>query len=120
MNLEYKQEKKIIFKLHLHSIWSFRHPAKPLFMGFSAIFQATQTRFWQLYIMSIKLYIAIFCIIILNILCILYRFGTFCKHFAIIITSNHSSDISLCTPGTHPLKYEMHSYCRLKSAYGLL
>lgn len=44
MNLEYKQEKKIIFKLHLHSIWSFRHPAKPLFMGFSAIFQATQTQ----------------------------------------------------------------------------
>lgn len=44
MNLEYKQEKKIIFKLHLHSIWSFRHPAKPLFMGFSAIFQAIQTR----------------------------------------------------------------------------
>jgi hypothetical protein len=43
VNLEYKQEKKIIFKLHLHSIWSFRHPAKPLFMGFSAIFQATQT-----------------------------------------------------------------------------
>ena len=43
MNLEYKQEKKIIFKLHLHSIWSFRLPAKPLFMGFFAIFQATQT-----------------------------------------------------------------------------
>ena len=86
----------------------------------SAFLSVTQTRFWQLYIMSIKLYIAIFCIIILNILCILYRFGTFCKHFAIIITSNHSSDISLCTPGTHPLKYEMHSYCRLKSAYGLL
>lgn len=42
-NLEYKQEKKIIFKLHLHSIWSFRRPAKPLFMGFSAIFQAIQT-----------------------------------------------------------------------------
>lgn len=39
VNLEYKQEKKIIFKLHLHSIWSFRHPAKPLFIGFSAIFQ---------------------------------------------------------------------------------
>ena len=43
MNLEYKQEKKIIFKLHLHSIWSFRHPAKPLFMGFSAIFQCHLT-----------------------------------------------------------------------------
>ena len=92
---------------------------RPVYAG-SQIFFIIQTRFWQLYIMSIKLYIAIFCIIILNILCILYRFGTFCKHFAIIITSNHSSDISLCTPGTHPLKYEMHSYCRLKSAYGLL
>ena len=46
VNLEYKQEKKIIFKLHLHSIWSFRHPAKPLFMGFSAIFQATRT--WKM------------------------------------------------------------------------
>ena len=32
----------------------------------------------------IKLHIAIFCIIILNILCILYRFGSFCKHFATI------------------------------------
>ena len=29
-----------------------------------------------------KFCIAIFCIIILDILCILYRFGTFCKHFA--------------------------------------
>ena len=37
-------ENTIIFKLHLHSIWSFQRPAKPLFMGFSAIFQATQTR----------------------------------------------------------------------------
>jgi len=37
VNLEYKQEKKIFFKLHLHSIWSFRLPAKPLFMGFFAI-----------------------------------------------------------------------------------
>jgi hypothetical protein len=52
VNLEYKQEKKIIFKLHLHSIWSFRHPAKPLFMGFSAIFQATQARFQKLYTVS--------------------------------------------------------------------
>ena len=40
VNLEYKQEKKIIFKLHLHPIWSFRHHAKPLFMGFSAIFSS--------------------------------------------------------------------------------
>ena len=30
----------------------------------------------------IKFCIAIFCIIILDILCILYRFETFCKHFA--------------------------------------
>ena len=31
-----------------------------------------------------KVFIAIFCIIILDILCILYRFDTFCKHFAIM------------------------------------
>ena len=68
----------------------------------------------------IKFCIAIFCIIILDILFILYRFGTFCKQIATTITSNHSSDISLCTPGTHPLKYGTHSYCRLKSAYDLL
>ena len=34
-----KQRKKYF----LNSIWSFRLPAKPLFMGFSAIFQSTQT-----------------------------------------------------------------------------
>ena len=34
VNLEYKQEKKIFS----NSIWSFRLPEKPLFMGFSAIF----------------------------------------------------------------------------------
>ena len=32
----------------------------------------------------VKFYITIFCIIILGILCILYVFETFCKHFAII------------------------------------
>ena len=36
MTLEYKQEEKYF----LNSIWSFRHPAKPLFMGFSAIFSS--------------------------------------------------------------------------------
>ena len=33
VNLEYKQEKKIFS----NSIWSFRLPEKPLFMGFSAV-----------------------------------------------------------------------------------
>ena len=67
-----------------------------------------------------EFYITIFCIIILDILCILHRFMTFCKHFATAITSNHSLGISLCTPDTHPLKYGTHSYCRLKSACVLL
>ena len=68
----------------------------------------------------IKRCVAIFCIIILNILCILHRFRTFCKHFATAITSNHSLSVFLCTPSIHPLKYGTHSYCRLKSACGLL
>lgn len=68
----------------------------------------------------VKFYITIFCIIILDILCILYRFETFCRHFAIAITSNHPLGISLCTPDIHLLKYGTHSYCQLKPAYGLL
>ena len=68
----------------------------------------------------IKCCIAIFCIIILNILCILHSFRTFCKHFSTAITSDHSLSVFLCTPSIHPLKYGTHSYCRLKSACGLL
>ena len=36
----------------------------------------------------IKFYIAISCIIILDILCILSRFWTFCKHFTITFLAN--------------------------------
>ena len=88
MNLEYKQEKKIIFKLHLHSILSFRLPAKPLFMSFSAIFHATQTRQLQrcnqTYLFSFYLFSAV----ILSLLHILFGLADFllpiCCHKYII------------------------------------
>ena len=38
-----KTKRKNIFSLHLHSTGTSGQPTKPLFMGFSAIFQATQT-----------------------------------------------------------------------------
>lgn len=43
-----------------------------------------------------------------------------CLSFRETTTSNHFSDISLCTPDIQPLKYGTHNYCRLKSACGLL
>ena len=94
-----------------------RNSVNSAFLGSCTLFKLD---FGNYIMCLIRLDITIFCTIILNILCILCRFGTFCKHFATTITSNHSSDISLCTPGNHPLKYETHNCCLLKSAYGLL
>ena len=97
-----------------------KSPINGLFTPFMKLCLLFKLDFSNYILCLANCYIAIFCIIILDILCILHRFGTFCKHFATAITSNHSLGISLCTPDTHPLKYGTHSYCRLRSACVLL
>ena len=55
----------------------------PVYKGFQKIFLLELD--FDNYILSlVKFYMTRFCIIILGILCILYRFETFCNHFAII------------------------------------
>ena len=61
-----------------------KSPINGLFTPFMKLCLLLKLDFGNYILHLIKFYITIFCIIILNILYILYRLGTFCKQFASI------------------------------------
>ena len=86
-----------------------KSPINGLFTPFMKLCLLFKLDFDNYILCLVKFYITTFCIIILGILCILYRFETFCKHFASI----HIYCVFiyyLTLPSTIELIYESHPY----------